>query len=120
MKIIDIELFKLNDNLKHNDTEYKELALEFDKTVCSHIFKNGINEEYGARPLKRCIETEISTPLARKILEESITDPSTIKVSFKKGKVQFDVEKKVEEDETTETPFYLTEDGHTTESGNGS
>ena len=113
MKIIDIELFKLNDNLKHNDTDYKELDLSFDKTVGNYVFKNGINEEYGARPLKRCIENEISTPLARKILEESITQAATIKVKFKKGKVVFDVENKVEE-----APFYLTEDGaDTTESG---
>jgi ATP-dependent Clp protease ATP-binding subunit ClpA len=104
MRIIDIELFKLNDNLKHSETDYKELALEFDKGVGNFIYKNGINEEYGARPLKRCIENEIATPLARKILKESLNIEAVIRVNFKRGKAIFGVEKKVED-----VPFYLTE-----------
>jgi ATP-dependent Clp protease ATP-binding subunit ClpC len=106
MKIIDIELFKLNDNLQHNDTDYKDLTLEFDKSVGSYIYKNGINEEYGARPLKRCIENEIATPLARKILEENINSKSIVKIAFNKKKIDFDVQEKVED-----VPFYLTEGG---------
>jgi len=106
MRIIDIELFKLNDNLKHNETDYKDLDLEFNKSVGSFIFKEGINEEYGARPLKRCIETEIATPLARKILNEDLSIEAIIKVGFKRGKATFKVEKKIED-----VPFYLTEGG---------
>jgi len=106
MRIIDIELFKLNDNLKHSDTDYKNLALEFDKSVSDFIFKNGINEEYGARPLKRCISKEIAKPLARKILKEELNAEALIKIAFKRRKVTFDVEKTLEE-----TPFYLTEAG---------
>lgn len=108
MRIIDIELFKLNDNLKHNDTDYKGLGLEFDKSVGDYVFKHGINEEYGARPLKRCIENEIATPLARKILQDGLSADSIIKIGFRRGKVSFDVNKKVEE-----VPFYLTEAGTT-------
>lgn len=106
MRIIDIELFKLNDNLKHNETDYKGLDLEFDKSVGNYIYKHGINEEYGARPLKRCIETKIATPLARKILKEDLNVEAVIKVAFKRSKVIFKVEKKLEE-----VPFYLTEAG---------
>jgi len=111
MRIIDIELFKLNDNLKHNETDYKGLSLEFEKSVGNFIYKNGINEEYGARPLKRCIENEIATPLARKILKEDLNIEAMINVSFKKKKVNFAVEKKVED-----VPFYLTEGANATES----
>lgn len=106
MRIIDIELFKLNDNLKHNATDYKELSLRFDKSVGNYIFKEGINEDYGARPLKRCIETAIATPLARKILKEDLNIEAEIAVSFKRGKATFNVNKKVED-----VPFYLTEGG---------
>jgi len=106
MKIIDIELFKLNDNLKHNATDYKGISLDFDKSVGNSIFKKGINEDYGARPLKRCIETDIATPLARKILKEDLNIEAVIKVSFKRGKAVFSVDKIVEE-----VPFYLTEAG---------
>ena len=106
MRIIEIELFKLNDNLKHNQTDYTGLSLEFDKSVANHIYKTGIDENFGARPLKRQIEKEIATPLARKILEENITTEAVIKVSFKRSKVSFKVEPKTEE-----VPFYLTEAG---------
>jgi ATP-dependent Clp protease ATP-binding subunit ClpC len=106
IRIIDIELFKLNDNLKHNETDYKGLSLEFDKSVGEYIYKGGVNEEYGARPLKRCIETEIATPLARKILKEDLNIDAVIRVGFKRGKADFKIQKRVED-----VPFYLTEGG---------
>lgn len=91
LRIIDLELYKLNDNLKNNDTEYKELTLKFDKKIRNFIFDNGINEEFGARPLKRCIEKEIATTLARKLLKESISADAIISVSVVKDKPSFKV-----------------------------
>lgn len=104
MRIIDIELYKLETNLKHNDTDYKDLGLEFDKSVKNFIYKNGIDEKYGARPLKRCIEREIATPLSKKILKEDIVGDSVISISIKRGKVMFEVSEKTEE-----APFYLSD-----------
>jgi len=104
MRIIDIELYKLETNLKNNDTDYKELSLEFDKTVKNFVYKHGIDEKYGARPLKRCIEREIATPLSRKILQEDIVDDSVILIAVKRGKITFEVSERVEE-----APFYMSE-----------
>lgn len=116
MKIIDIELYKLNDNLKHNETDYKNLKIEFDKTVKNFIYEYGINEEFGARPLKRCIEREIATPLAREILnmDDIDCDHTTITVKAYRGKIKFDFECTVEE-----KPFYLDEEGEENTNGNG-
>jgi ATP-dependent Clp protease ATP-binding subunit ClpC len=91
MRIIDIELYKLNDNLKRNETEYKELSLKFDKSVKDYIYKNGIDENYGARPLKRCIEKDISTPLARKILSENVDPKAFVQIKALKDKIKFTV-----------------------------
>jgi ATP-dependent Clp protease ATP-binding subunit ClpC len=102
MRIIDLELYKLNDNLRNNDTEYKKLTLEFDVRVKNYIYKNGIDEDYGARPLKRCIEKEVSTLLARKLLKEKVPTNATIKVSAYKGKPTFKVVKNAEEVFATE------------------
>jgi ATP-dependent Clp protease ATP-binding subunit ClpA len=104
MKIIDIELHKLNENLRANDTEFKGLMLKFDEKVKSFIFKHGIDPEYGARPLKRCIEKEISTPLAARLLRGDIDCKSTVKVSVKRGKPSFEFigECKPEEEQETE------------------
>lgn len=103
MKIIDIELFKLNDNLRHNGTDYKELELAYTDGVKKYIYENGIDEAYGARPLKRCIEKYISTPLARKILKENISGDSIVKIVMKGKKPNFKVEEKI-----ADVPLYLT------------
>lgn len=105
MRIIDIELYKLNDNLKSNDTEYKGIKLEFDDKIKKLIFKEGVDENYGARPLKRCIEKTISTPLALKLLREDINKESIVKISASKSKPIFKIEIPKED-----PPFYVSED----------
>lgn len=92
-RIIDIELYKLNENLRTNDTEFKDLELEFDKKIKAHIFKHGIDEDFGARPLKRCIEKEISTPLAVRLLRGDIDVNATVMVTMRQAKVDFDIKK---------------------------
>jgi len=89
IRIIDIELYKLNENLKNNDTEFKDLTLKFDKKIKSYILKHGIDEDFGARPLKRCIEKEIATPLALKLLRDAIPLDATVLVSVLQSKVAF-------------------------------
>ncbi len=96
MRIIDIELFKLNDNLRSNDTEFKILELKFDKKIKNLIYEQGIDEQYGARPLKREIEKLISTPLARKLLADDVDNDSMVEISEKKGKAIFNIGKKIE------------------------
>ena len=91
MRIIDLELYKLNENLKTNDTEFKNLTLNFNKKVKSFIFKHGINEDFGARPLKRCIEQEISTPLATRLLFGDVNNEAAVNVTVLKGKISFKV-----------------------------
>lgn len=113
MKIIDIELHKLNENLKNNDTEYKTLNVVFDKEVKDYIYENGIDEKYGARPLKRCIEKSISTPLAKKILSENINPESVIRVTLGDGEVTFLNHLKSEE-----KSVYLTEEFQVGANGN--
>lgn len=101
MKIIDIELYKLNDNLKNNDTDYKEVELKFDKKIKDFIYEKGIDEQYGAKPLKRCIEKTIATPLAQKLLSEDIKN-ANIFVDLDGEEVLFKVEQKIDE-----IPFYM-------------
>lgn len=89
MRIIDIELEKLNENLRNNDTEYKGLSIEFDKKVRDVIFKDGINEDFGARPLKRCIEKTISDKLAETLLKKKVAPDSIVRVGVKDDEISF-------------------------------
>jgi len=105
MKIIKLELDKLKRNLKLNRTEYSKLSVKFDKTLNNHIYKTGIDEKFGARPLKRAIEREVSTPLAKKLLKENIDcDNTKTTVSVKNGKVIIDAVYSIK---TDAPPFYL-------------
>lgn len=103
VRIIDIELYKLNENLRTNDTEFKDLELEFDKKIKAHIFKHGIDEDFGARPLKRCIEKEIATPLAVRLLRGDIDTNATVLVTMKNAKVDFNIIEPEEEEEMVAT-----------------
>lgn len=89
MRIIDLELHKLNDNLKTNDTEFSGLSLKFDSKIKNLVYKDGIDDAYGARPLKRCIETLVSTPLALTLLKNEIDLHSTVLVSAKSKEAIF-------------------------------
>lgn len=107
MCIIHNELHRLNENLKTNDSDFKELELKFDKKIKEYIYKRGVNEAYGARPLKRCIEKEISTPLARRLLSGDVKNDIAILVTANRGKVKFEEREKV-----YSPPFYVTNAHH--------
>ena len=105
MRIIKLELEKLKRNLKVNRTSYSKLIVVFDKTLYNHVYENGIDERFGARPLKRAIEREISTPLAKKLLGKNLDWANTkVIVSVKNDEVIIDVEDATKIDDP---PFYL-------------
>jgi hypothetical protein len=105
LHIIGLELEKLKVNLKLNRTPYSKLEVEFDKSLRNHIYKTGIDEKFGARPLQRAIEREISTPLARKLLREEMDCANTlVTITAKRGKVNISAECIQRIDEP---PFYM-------------
>jgi hypothetical protein len=104
LQIIKLEIEKLKLNLKLSGTEYSHLLLNFDDSLLEHIYNTGIDEKYGARPLKRAIEQEISSPLARKLLNEEIIGKSEITISIQNGVLCIDVKKVVDPDTP---PFYM-------------
>lgn len=91
MDIIDLELAKLKTYLRDNESDYSKIDLRFNKPLKKYIFDNGVDAEYGARPIKRCIEKNISTNLAKKLLSEDVAKDAIITVSMRKGEVTFKV-----------------------------
>ena len=47
----------------------------------------GFDPVYGARPLKRAIQTEIENPLAQKILSGNLANDGIIKIDLKDGEL---------------------------------
>lgn len=103
MKIVTIELNKLNENLHNSNTEYNNTMLYFDKKLKNLIYKNGVNEEYGARPIKRYIEQNVSTPLAKKLIFAKTINNTAVKISSVKDKVDIIITNKKQKKQKTMT-----------------
>lgn len=63
--------------------EKNEIYVEFDDSVVSFIADKGYDPEYGARPLKRAISTQIEDYIANLILDESVKKGEKYKLSMK-------------------------------------
>jgi ATP-dependent Clp protease ATP-binding subunit ClpC len=77
--------------------------LIFTESVLDKITDIGYVPEFGARELKRKIQSEIGTPLARKILSGEIAEGDVIKVGYdtSSNKITFTKQKKKNLEKTT-------------------
>ncbi len=66
-----------------------EIKLEVSDAALAHIAKAGFDPVFGARPLKRAIQSEIENPLAKQILEGHFAAKDKVKADLVKGEVQF-------------------------------
>ena len=72
----------------------KEIRLSVTPDVLDYIAKEGYDPRFGARPLKRVIQSKILTPVASMMVGEGMLRGGTVSVSMKKGELCFDVKKK--------------------------
>ena len=84
LKIVDLQLNRLRERL-----EAKGIELEIDDDVLSLITELGYNPSYGARPLKRVIQKELESEIAKYILKGKYKEGSTIKIENKESKLIF-------------------------------
>ncbi|MFM9903078.1 MAG: ATP-dependent chaperone ClpB [Pyrinomonadaceae bacterium] len=83
-KIIDVQLEKLRKNL-----EERGIALTLDDTARELLVTEGYDPVYGARPLKRAIQTLIQNPLAVSLLKGDIASGQTILVTAENSEMKF-------------------------------
>ena len=74
-QIVEIQLAGLRARL-----EEKGIQLRLTDEARTRLVRNGYDPTYGARPLKRAIQREIETPLAKKIIGGDIRDGETLLV----------------------------------------
>jgi ATP-dependent Clp protease ATP-binding subunit ClpB len=67
-----------------------EIRLEVADAALQQIAASGFDPVYGARPLRRAIQSEIENPLARRILEGEFAAKDVIRVDAVKGKIVFE------------------------------
>src|SRR5687768_4698163 len=67
-----------------------DFGLEVSDAALGELAKVGFDPVYGARPLKRAIQSEIENPLAKAILEGRFAPKDTIGVDWRGGKMIFE------------------------------
>ena len=87
-KIIDLLLEKLEKRL-----ERQNLGLKVTDAAKELIIDGGYDVTFGARPLKRYIESHIETPVARIILEGNLDEGDTVTVDAENGSLKISSEK---------------------------
>ncbi len=66
-----------------------DMQLELTDAAIAEIANAGFDPVYGARPLKRAIQSEIENPLAREILAGNFIAKDTVRVDMKAGRIVF-------------------------------
>jgi ATP-dependent Clp protease ATP-binding subunit ClpB len=66
-----------------------DIRLDVADSALAEIAKAGFDPVYGARPLKRAIQSSIENPLAKRILEGGFAAKDTVRIAAKGGAIQF-------------------------------
>lgn len=84
-QVVELELRKVRERLKE-----KGLQLVLTDEAKKFLIKRGSNLEFGARPLRRAIETYVEDPLAEELLKGEFEGKDTVTIQVKKvgGKKQ--------------------------------
>ena len=62
--------------------EEKHIKLALSSAAIEHLAKEGYNPQYGARPLKRLIQTKILTPIANMMVARGVLEGGSVAVDF--------------------------------------
>ncbi len=65
--------------------------IEFTQELKEFIVEKGIDQQFGARPLKREIQRRVEDPLSEAILENQGKEKKNIKVTVKKDKTKIEI-----------------------------
>src|SRR5271165_4850065 len=85
-QIVDIQLNGLRRRLAE-----RHIELELSDRARGHLVRSGYDPTYGARPLKRAIQREVETPLAKLILGGEVGDGQIVLVDLDpSGKLHFE------------------------------
>jgi ATP-dependent Clp protease ATP-binding subunit ClpB len=71
----------------------KHITLTVSDAVVAHLAKEGYDPQYGARPMKRLIQSKILTQVATMMVSQNVMEGGSIAVDIKNGTYSFDVKK---------------------------
>ena len=80
--IVQIQLNRLQKLL-----DERKIQLQVKDEVLEFLAEQGFDPAYGARPLKRVIQTRLQDPLSEAILEDHIKDKQVVEISLKDSEI---------------------------------
>ena len=83
-EIVEIQLTYLKKRL-----EEKNMVLELTDTAKDYLAKTGYDPTYGARPLKRAIQSNVETPIAKLIIKGDIKEGEKIAGDYEGKELKF-------------------------------
>ncbi|GIW44435.1 MAG: chaperone protein ClpB 1 [Candidatus Binatia bacterium] len=84
-QIVKIQLERLRKRLAE-----RKIELELSDAAIQHFAEAGYDPVYGARPLKRLLQRELETALARQIIAGRIQDHSRVYVDYRNNQLTFE------------------------------
>lgn len=82
--IVQVQLKVVQERLRE-----KKIQLEFDEKALDYLGTKGFDPIYGARPLKRLIQSEVLNPLASQMIAGDLKENAKVRVELRDGKLQF-------------------------------
>ena len=73
-----------------NLLQKQNIILQIDKSTLAFVAEKGFDPVYGARPLKRVIQTAIENPLAQSLLNGQFQSGNTVEVKKTKDGLSFE------------------------------
>ena len=98
LKIVDIELASFYKRVEQNG-----LKLEITDAAKNLVADRGFDIQYGARPLKRAIQSEIEDPLSEMLLREEAQPGDTIVIDARGGQIITNINKAAKSDTVSAT-----------------
>ncbi|MDR2796371.1 MAG: ATP-dependent chaperone ClpB [Spirochaetaceae bacterium] len=83
-KIVNIQLERLKERLAE-----RKITLELTEEARNLLIERGYDPLFGARPLKRAIQSELENPLAKRIIAGTVSDGATVRAALKDGVLEF-------------------------------
>ena len=75
-RIIDLQVAKLQEKLAD-----RNIVLQLDEKAKDTILQQSYSPQFGARPVRRFIQKNLETELARKLIEGSISDNDEVLIT---------------------------------------
>lgn len=84
-RIVDVQLARTSQQIKSS----KDIDLEFTEAARQELAREGFDNIFGARPLKRVIQRKILDELAKSIISGSLDESRSVKVDYDGSKFVF-------------------------------